>query len=85
MAHKIIENDREAYIIFEGNIDANDASDYHILELFDKNIKITLDISKVLCYNEFVIGYKELSNQFGATIKERTKDVKNPSVYDLGY
>ena len=64
MAHKIIENDKEAYIIFEGNIDANDASDYHILELFDKNIKITLDISKVLCYNEFVEGFKELFIQY---------------------
>lgn len=71
MTHKIIENNREAYIIFEGNVDVDDASDYHILELFDKNIKITVDISKIIDYNVFVIGYIELFNQFGATIKER--------------
>lgn len=73
MAHKIIENDKEAYIIFEGDINSEDASDYHILEILDKNIKKTIDISKVLWYNEFVIGYKELADQLGATIKEKVK------------
>ena len=72
--HRIIENNREAFIIFEGKVDANDASDYHILELFDKNIKKTLDISKIIDYNVFVIGYIELFNQFGATIKERKQN-----------
>ena len=71
MTHKIIENDKEAYIIFEGNVDANDASDYHILEIFDKNIKKTVDISKIKCYNDLVYGYIELCNQFGITLKER--------------
>lgn len=73
MAHKIIENDREAYIIFEDDVNSEDASDYRILEILDKNIKKTIDISKVLCYNEFVIGYRELADQLGATIKEKVK------------
>ena len=72
--HRIIENNKEAFIIFEGKVDANDASDYHILELFDKNIKLTVDISKVSCYNEFVVGYKELCNQLGITLKERKQN-----------
>ena len=71
MSHRIIENSKEAFIIFEGNVDASDASDYHILEIFDKDIKKTIDISNVLEYNEFVIGYIELCNQLGITIKER--------------
>ena len=74
MTHKIIENNNEAYIIFEGKLDVDDAADGKIFELFHKNIKLTVDISKVSCYNEFVVGYKELCDQFGITLKERKQN-----------
>lgn len=76
MAHRIIENNKEAFIILEGEITPEDAMDYRIFELFDKNVKKTLDISKVNHYNVFVVGYIELCNQLGITIKERTKNGK---------
>lgn len=77
MAHSIIKNSNQIYIKLYGNVDANDAIEINILQILDENYsKLTLDITNVLCYNEFVEGFKELFTQYhlehnNVTIKER--------------
>ena len=73
MAHKIIENSKEAFVIFEGVLNSEDAKDYHILEIFDKDIKKTIDFTNITCYNECVVGFMEICNQLGIPYKERKK------------
>lgn len=77
MAHTVIKNNNQVYFKLYGNIDADDAINSNILQILDeKYYKLTLDISSVLCYNEFVEGFKELFTQYdleyhNVTIKER--------------
>jgi len=47
VTHKIIENNREIYIIFEGIVDSNDFCDHHILECFDTNKNVTLELKNI--------------------------------------
>ena len=77
MAHSIIKSNNQLYFKLYGNVDANDAIESNILQILDENYsKLTLDISNVLVYNEFVEGFKELFTQYhlehnNVTIKER--------------
>lgn len=77
MAHSIIKSNNQLYFKLYGNVDANDAIESNILQILDeKYSKLTLDISNVLVYNEFVEGFKELFTQYhlkhnNVTIKER--------------
>ncbi len=77
MAHSIIKSNNQLYFKLYGNADANDAIESNILQILDENYsKLTLDISNVLEYNEFVEGFKELFIQHNlehnnVTIKER--------------
>ena len=77
MAHSIIKSNNQLYFKLYGNVDANDAIESNILQILDENYsKLTLDISNVLVYNEFVEGFKELFTQHNlehnnVTIKER--------------
>ena len=77
MAHSIIKSNNQLYFKLYGNVDANDAIKSNILQILDeKYSKLTLDISNVLVYNEFVEGFKELFTQYhlehnNVTIKER--------------
>lgn len=47
MAHKIIENNREIYVIFEDVIEIEDFNDYNVLESVYSNKDVTIDISNV--------------------------------------
>lgn len=65
MAHSIIKSNNQLYFKLYGNVDANDAIESNILQILDeKYSKLTLDISNVLVYNEFVEGFKELFIQY---------------------
>lgn len=77
MAHSIIKSNNQLYFKLYGNVDENDAIESNILQILDeKYSKLTLDISNVLVYNEFVEGFKELFTQYhlehnNVAIKER--------------
>ena len=65
MAHSIIKSNNQLYFKLYGNVDENDAIESNILQILDeKYSKLTLDISNVLVYNEFVEGFKELFIQY---------------------
>lgn len=78
MTCKIIENNKEAFIIYEGVITPTDACNYHVFELIDKDVKKTVDFTNVSCYNEFVVGLIEIFKQNGIPYKERKKDETKP-------
>lgn len=80
MAHSIIKNNNQIFLKLYGNVNANDAMESNLSQIFNENYaKLTLDITEVSCYNEFVVGFKELFRQYNSefhnvVIKENTSE-----------
>lgn len=47
MVHKIIENNKEIYIIFEGIIEVEDFNDSHILDSINSNKNVTIELKNI--------------------------------------
>ena len=47
MAHKVIENNREIYIIYEDIITLDDFNDDKVLECLDSNKNVTIELKNV--------------------------------------
>lgn len=80
MAHKIIENSREIYIIFEGVIEVEDFNDSHLLDSINSNKNVTIelkDVTSVTCTDclagLYLIG-KQAEN---VTLKGFSKEYEN--------
>jgi len=48
MSHKIIENNREIYIIFEEIIDVEDFNDSHLLDSIVSNKNVTIELKNII-------------------------------------
>lgn len=47
MSHKIIENNKEIYIIFEGVIEVEDFNDSHLLDSINSNKNVTIELKNI--------------------------------------
>ena len=86
MAHKIIENNKEIYIIFEGLIEDKDFWDHHIMECLDSGKNVTIELVNVTgntcpdCLNGLYIIAKDLDN---VVLKGFSEDYKKSIDYRL--